>query len=72
MEMAKKVHLRGFYGGSSACVRPACGSPIRTHPRLTDDRDAVTCRVCLADFGEALFERRVARAQERQWVRLPG
>ena len=61
----KKVHLRGFYGGSSAHDRPACGSPEGTHARLTGDRDAVTCRVCLADFGEALFERRVARAQER-------
>ena len=45
----KKVHLRGFYGGSSA-----------------RDRDAVTCRLCLAKFGETLFERRVARAQERR------
>ena len=63
----KKVHLRGFYGGSSARDRPACGSHAnKTHARLTDDRDAVTCRVCLADFGEALFERRVARAQERR------
>jgi hypothetical protein len=65
MEAAKKLHLRGFYGGSSACDRPACGS-TGTRPSLTDDRDAVTCRVCLADFGEALFERRVARAQERR------
>jgi hypothetical protein len=59
MEVAKKVHLRGFYGGSSAWHRPACGSPEGMHPCLTDDRDAVTCRVCLAHFGEALFERRV-------------
>ena len=71
--MERKVHLRGFYGGSSACERPACGSlGNQAHPHLTDDRDAVTCRVCLADFGEARFERRVARAQEPRWVRLPG
>jgi hypothetical protein len=61
----KKVHLRGFYGGSSARNRPACGSREGTHLRFTDDRDALTCRACLAHFGEALFERRVARARER-------
>jgi hypothetical protein len=62
----KRVHLRGFYGGASACDRPACGSPEGTHPRLSDDRDAVTRRVYLADFGEALFERRAARARARR------
>jgi hypothetical protein len=67
MGVEQRVHLRGFYGGFSAHDRPACRSPEgQTDPLLTDDRDAVTCRACLARFGEAPFERRVSRAQDRR------